>query len=130
MKKIVYACLLVLLAHAIPIYRTIVDCNLLVVAAESRTTDDALPAKVKWEYCALSRAAYTATNRRGTYWISYFKETGVEVVGVEEGAVDQDTAATKVMAKLGEEGGEMVGPGELPVKSGSIGAIYFKRRQR
>lgn len=130
MKKIVSASLLVLLALAVPLYRTITDHNLSVVAAESRTLDDAIPAKAKWEYCAVSRAAYTATNRRGTYWINYFKETGVEVVGVEEGAFDQDTAAAKVIAKLGEEGWEMVGSGELPVKSGSIGAIYFKRRKQ
>lgn len=127
MKKIIYASLLILLALTIPLYRSMV--NRAVVAAEMSHSAVATSATVKWEYCALSRAAYTATNRRGTYWINYFRETGVEVVGVEEVAFEQDTAA-KVIAKLGEEGWEMIGPGELPVKSASVGAIYFKRRKQ
>lgn len=130
MKKIVSVSLLILLALAIPLYRSVLDRSVPVAAAESRTADDATSALAKWEYCAVSRAAYTATNRRGTFWISYFKETGVEVVGVEEGAFDQDSVAARVIAKLGEEGWEMVGRGELPVKSSSIGAIYFKRRKQ
>lgn len=130
MKKVVYASLLILLALIIPLYRAVVDPTVPAVAAETRKPDDGTAGGVKWEYCALSRAAYTATNRRGTYWINYFRETGVEVVGVEEGAFDQDTPAARVIAKLGEEGWEMVGLGELPVKSGSVGAIYFKRRKQ
>src|SRR3712207_837379 len=103
MKKIVSASLLIIFVLTVPLYRTIADHHLPLAAAESRTADDAIPAQTKWEYCAVNRAAFTATNRRGTYWINYFKETGVEVVGVEEGAFDQDTMAAKVIAKPGEE---------------------------
>lgn len=130
MKKIVYASLLILLVFAIPLYRTVADRTVPTVAAETRRPDDGNAAGVKWEYCAVTRAAYTATNRRGKYWINYFKETGVEVVDVEEGAFDQDSVAARVIAKLGEEGWEMVGQGDLPVKSGSVGALYFKRRKQ
>lgn len=130
MNKIVYACLLILLALTIPLYRTVVDRTVPVVAAETRRPGDATANSVKWEYCALTRAAYTAPNRRGRYWINYFKETGVEVMGVEEGAFDQESVVASVIAKLGEEGWEMVGQGDLPVKSSSIGAIYFKRRKQ
>jgi hypothetical protein len=130
MRKIVYAFLLVLLALTIPVYRAVTARTVRVAAAETRRADEATSASVRWEYCAVTRAVYTATNRRGTYWINYFKETGIEVVGVEEGAFDQDSAAARVMAKLGEEGWEMVGQGGLPVKSGGVDAIYFKRRKQ
>lgn len=130
MKKIVYASLLILLALTIPLYRTVVDSTVPAVAAETLRPGEVTAAGVKWEYCAVTRAVYTATNRRGAYWINYFKETGVEVVGVEEGAVDSDSVAARLIAKLGEEGWEMVGQGELPVKSGSVDAIYFKRRKQ
>ena len=82
----------------------------------------------RWEYCALSRSGYTGSSRGGQYWISYFKTGGVEIVEVEEKVSDQQgTQIARAITRLGEEGWEMVGQGELPVSTGRFGAIYFKR---
>ena len=91
-------------------------------ASESRRWDGP-----RWEYCALSKANYTGSSRGGIYWISYFREAGVQVVEVEESASDRN-GMTKAIARLGEEGWEMVGQGSLDVRSGTaVNALYFKR---
>ena len=109
---------------------TLLDRTAPRVAAVAVASDSSVtPGGVRWEYCALSRAAYAATNRRGVYWISYFKDTGVEVVGVEENVLDQDAALAKTIAGLGEEGWELVGQSELLVRTAKVEALYFKRRK-
>jgi hypothetical protein len=80
----------------------------------------------KWEYCSLTRAAYPGSNRGGLYWISYFRDGGVQVVEVEEQATERGGPA-KAIAKLGEEGWEMVGQGPLEIRQGNLNSIYFKR---
>ena len=99
-----------------------------VTTAEARGTDNNdVRSGARWEYCAVSRAAYVATNRGGAYWISYFKESGVEVVGIEENVLDHGVAVARTIARLGDEGWEMVGQSELPVRTGRVEALYFKR---
>lgn len=90
-------------------------------AGESRTV-----AGQRWEYCALTTAAYVGSGRRGIYWISYFRDAGVEVVEVEDAATERNGPA-KIIAKLGEEGWEMVGQGQLEIRQGRLAALYFKR---
>jgi hypothetical protein len=80
----------------------------------------------KWEYCALTKAAYVGSVRGGLYWISYFRDAGVQVVEVEEAATERNGPA-KIIAKLGEEGWEMVGQGQLEIRQGGLAALYFKR---
>lgn len=83
----------------------------------------------KWEYCALSKAAYAAPAARGgLYWISYFQETGLRVVEVQASVTEGNGAAlAKAISKLGEEGWEMVAPGPLEVNQVGTTALYFKR---
>lgn len=82
----------------------------------------------RWEYCAVSKAAYAGPPRAGVYWISYFRETGVQVVEVQASATEGAGAAfAKAVSKLGAEGWEMVAVGPLEVNQGQSGAIYFKR---
>lgn len=82
----------------------------------------------KWEYCALSKAAYAGPPRAGVYWISYFNETGVQVVEVQASATEGGGAAfAKAISRLGAEGWEMVAPGPLDVNQGQSSALYFKR---
>jgi hypothetical protein len=80
----------------------------------------------KWEYCSLTKAAYVASNRGGLYWISYFRDSGVQVVEVEDTALERNGPA-KALARLGEEGWEMVGAGPLDIRQGELKALYFKR---
>jgi len=80
----------------------------------------------KWEYCSLTKAGYPGSSRGGLYWISYFRDGGVQVVEVEEQATERGGPA-KAIAKLGEEGWEMVGQGPLEIRQGGLNAIYFKR---
>ncbi|HKQ53034.1 MAG TPA: hypothetical protein VJT74_11730 [Pyrinomonadaceae bacterium] len=122
MKKALYASLLVILALG----------GLLYAGARKINDDDeaGAPPAERWEYCTVSKAGYTASNRGGTYWISYFRDTGVEIVEVEERASEQQGAAVvKAIARLGSEGWELVGQADLPVKAGRVEALYFKRRK-
>ena len=80
----------------------------------------------KWEYCALTKAAYVGSNRGGLYWISYFRDSGVQVIEVEDAALEKNGPA-KAIAKLGAEGWEMVGQGPLEIRQGGLHALYFKR---
>ena len=80
----------------------------------------------KWEYCALTKAAYVGSSRGGLYWISYFRDAGVEVVEVEDAALERNGPA-RAIAKLGAEGWELVGEGPLEIRAGGVRALYFKR---
>ncbi len=82
-------------------------------------------APLKWEYCSLTRAV-VGPSRGGLYWISYFRDSGVQVVEVEELATER-TGPAKAIAKLGEEGWEMIGQGPLEIRQGGLNALYFKR---
>ncbi len=80
----------------------------------------------KWEYCALTRAAYVGSNRNGRYWISYFSDKGAQVVEMEETALERNGPA-KAIARLADEGWEMVTDGPLDIRQGELRALYFKR---
>lgn len=131
MKKAAYACLLILLTLIGFHYGSALNRAASVTkAASSGEESNETRAGVRWEYCAVSRAGYTGSTRGGTYWVSYFKDTGVEIIEIEEKVSDQQgVAVARAMAKLGEEGWEMVGSSELPVKTGRYEAIYFKRQK-
>ena len=79
-----------------------------------------------WEYCAVTKASYVGSNRGGIYWISYFRDSGVQVIEVEDAALEKNGPA-KAIAKLGAEGWEMVGQGPLEIRQGAPNALYFKR---
>jgi hypothetical protein len=82
----------------------------------------------QWEYCALSKAAYSGPARGGIYWISYFRESGVQVAEVQASVTEGSGAAmAKALSKLGSDGWEMVAPGPLEVNQVSTTALYFKR---
>ena len=126
MKKAVYASLLIVLALGGFLYAGALNRP----AGKGEEGSEVSPPAERWEYCTVSKAGYTASSRGGTYWISYFKDTGVEIVEVEERASEQQGAAVvKAMARLGNEGWEMVGQADLPVKTGRLEALYFKRRK-
>ena len=81
-----------------------------------------------WEYCTVSRSAFVGThNAPGTYWISYFTESGVKVEPFQENATERN-GMTKAIAKLGTQGWELVGGAKLDVRAGEpVDALYFKR---
>lgn len=130
MKKAGYASLLIILALGGFLYGSALNGG--GAAANSGgakgAEESSARAGARWEYATVSRAGYTGSSRGGMYWISYFKESGVEIVEIEERVSEQQgTQLARAIARLGEEGWEMVGQGELPVKTGRFEAIYFKR---
>jgi len=122
MKRILIAVMLIITGIALGVF---VSANLF-----KQTIVQAQPAKVKkWEYCTVSRAKYSGNTKIGVYWISYFKEDGVQVVEIEETATERN-GATKAIAKLGAEGWELVGTGNLDIRQGApVDALYFKRQK-
>ena len=94
----------------------------------------AVPRDSQWEYCAVVKSQAGGTLRL-FYWITYFRGEGVRTETVEAGLGGNSFA--KAVAKLGEEGWEMVGEGPLEVRpdprpapaSGTPNAIFFKRRK-
>jgi hypothetical protein len=86
---------------------------------------------VRWEYCAVVKAQYPG-NPRLVYWIAYFKGDSVKTEDVQTGV--SGNAFAKAVAKLGDEGWEMVGEGPLETvmlqrPGGAPNAIFFKRRK-
>lgn len=79
----------------------------------------------RWEYCVVTKAAYVG-GRAGVYWITYYRDSGVRVVDVEDNATT-NAAAAKAVARLGDEGWEMVGPGPMEVRGTKLDGLYFKR---
>lgn len=98
--------------------------------AEAREGDD--DARLKWEYCAVTKSQFAGSPRGGAYWINYFRVGG----GVDTETVETSmtgNAFAKAVAKLGEQGWDMVGEGPLEIRPGQPGgtptAIFFKRRK-
>jgi hypothetical protein len=84
---------------------------------------------LQWEYCAVVKAQYLGSPQGGIYWIAYFKGEGVRTEDVKVGPTGN--AFAKAVAKLGEEGWDMVGEGPLEIRPGPGGtptAVFFKRR--
>jgi len=90
------------------------------------------PRASEWEYCAVVKAQ-AGDPRRQIYWINYFRGDGVRNEPVEAGLGGNSFA--KAVAKLGDEGWEMVGEGPLEVApvvrpgptAGVPTAVFFKR---
>ena len=85
---------------------------------------------LQWEYCAVVKAQYVGSPQGGIYWIAYFKGEGVRTEDVKVGPTGN--AFAKAVAKLGEDGWDMVGEGPLEVRPGPGGtptAVFFKRRK-
>ena len=96
-------------------------------AAATRAAD---PSDLQWEYCAVVTAQYVGSPQGGIYWIAYFKGEGVRTEDVKVGPTGN--AFAKAVARLGEEGWDMVGEGPLEVRPGPGGtptAVFFKRRK-
>ena len=129
MKKVGYACLLILLLLCGFLYASLLHKAMPAVNASALNQEKAeARAGTRWEYCAVSKAGYTGSTKGGAYWISYFRDNGVEIVEVDEKVSEQQgTSIAKAIAKLGEDGWEMTGSGELPVRTGRFEALYFKR---
>ena len=94
-------------------------------AQRPERTPDRPRGRDRWEYCSLSKAM-VGQGRGGLYWITYFRNGGAEVVEAEEQATER-YGPSKAIAKLGEDGWEMVGEGPLEMRAGGLNAIYFKR---
>ena len=88
------------------------------------------PSDSSWEYCAVVKAQFPGSVRL-IYWIAYFKGDGVRTENVE--AEPNGNAFAKAVAKLGQDGWEMVGEGPLEIRPGATGgaptAMYFKRQK-
>lgn len=85
---------------------------------------------LQWEYCAVVKAQYIGSPQGGIYWIAYFKGEGVRTEDVKAGPTGN--AFAKAVAKLGEDGWDMVGEGPLEIRLGPGGtptAVFFKRRK-
>ena len=83
----------------------------------------------RWEYCVVTKANYGVTNRTGQYWITYFKNSEFKVENVE-GDFTTNAALARAIAKLGDEGWEMVGAGPMEVRNAKLDGLYFKRPKR
>jgi hypothetical protein len=99
-------------------------------AALTRAAVVADASDLQWEYCAVVKAQYAGSPQGGIYWIAYFKGEGVRTEDVKAGPMGN--AFAKAVAKLGEDGWDMVGEGPLEVRLGPGGtqtAMFFKRRK-
>ena len=99
-----------------------------------RPAEARAPRASEWEYCAVVKAQM-GDPRRQIYWINYFRGEGVSTVPVESSLGGNSFA--KAVARLGDEGWEMVGEGPLEVApvvrpgptTNAPTAIFFKRRK-
>jgi hypothetical protein len=99
-------------------------------ASETRAASVPDASDLQWEYCAVVKAQYAGSPQGGIYWIAYFKGEGVRTEDVKAGPTGN--AFAKAVAKLGEDGWDMVGEGPLEIRLGPGGtptALFFKRRK-
>ena len=80
----------------------------------------------RWEYCAVTKANYGPNTRSGQYWITYFKNSEFKVENVE-GDFSTNAALAKAIARLGDEGWELVTVGPMEVRTAKLDAFFFKR---
>jgi hypothetical protein len=103
-------------------------------ALTPRPAEARAPRASEWEYCAVVKSQAGAFGRQ-IYWINYFRGEGAKTESVE--ATLGGNSFAKAVAKLGDEGWEMVGEGPLEVAptvrpgptTGAPTAIFFKRRR-
>ena len=87
--------------------------------------------ELQWEYCALVKSQ--SPSPRLVFWIAYFKGEGVRTESVE--ATLSGNSQAKAIAKLGEDGWEMIGEGPLSTNpdprpgAPTPTALFFKRRK-
>jgi predicted small lipoprotein YifL len=89
----------------------------------------------QYEYCAVVKSQAIPTPRL-FYWIVYFKDEGTAKTETIEASLSGNSQA-KAIAKLGEDGWEMVGEGPLDVRAdprpgaaaSAPTALFFKRRK-
>ena len=99
-------------------------------AAPRAVEPPSLQSDLQWEFCAVVKAQYVGSPQGGVYWIAYFRGDGVRTEDVKAGPTSN--AFAKAVAKLGEDGWDMVGEGPLEIRQGPGGtqtAIFFKRRK-
>lgn len=126
-----------LLTVALALFGTLAGHTLYGALLSPRTAEAhgaAEPRAGDWEYCAVVKSQVPGSMRL-VYWIANFKGEGVKVDSVEGGL--SGNSFGKAVAKLGDEGWEMVGAGPLEVPLdprpgppvGAPTAIFFKRRK-
>lgn len=101
--------------------------------AQARPLDDTgRTAARSWEYCIISNVSEVGENQKppnikftGLAEVCYASDSGCHTFKIE-GTTKADALA-KAMAKLGNEGWEMVGESPFPVSAGDRGALFFKR---
>ena len=82
----------------------------------------------QWEYAAVVKSQTLPTPRL-FYWIAYFKDDGTTKTETVEAGFNGNSQA-KAIAKLGAEGWELVGEGQLDIRPGTNATgLLFKRRK-
>jgi hypothetical protein len=90
--------------------------------------------EAQYEYCAVVKSQAIPTPRL-FFWILYFREDGTKTETIE--ATLGGSSFGKAIAKLGEDGWEMVGEGPLDIRpdprpsapGSAPTALFFKRRK-
>ena len=98
------------------------------------TAEARAPRDSAWEYCAVVKSQALPTPRI-LFWILYFREDGMRTETVEASLGGNSYA--KAIAKLGEDGWEMVGEAPLDIRpdprpgssSSAPTGLFFKRRK-
>ncbi len=108
------------------------------VQAQQVSTESRAVATQKWEYCTVDNSTTTSTDFGKTVSylrICYLRSDGYQCETVQAtvdkdqrigGNLSDNAATAKVVAKLGDEGWQMVGEG-TPFLQGERKALYFKR---
>ena len=112
---------------------TVVILLFVVVGARSLSAQGKSPSQ-KWEYCAITSVGATRTSpQKGTVTISYFSDTGQRRENLE-GTVETGSGLSfadvfaRAIAKLGQDGWELVLAGKCYTDTGpKEGVLYFRR---
>lgn len=130
MRKVNFFLMVALSAGLMAAARPVLEVVSPAHVAEARAAGDESGGS-KWEYCAVTKAQYAASIRGGVFWIVYFRGGGVQTVDVETGP--GGNAQGRAIAKLGEEGWELVGEGVLDARQTGRDAptgLLFKRLKK
>ncbi len=135
MKKNAFAQMIALVVLAVFISAAAMSTRSTAMTQDQKNEEVRKTMSSQWEYAVISNITELGRGHNssdmkfmGIAELCYVRESGCQALNIE--GSDRVTALAKTMARLGNEGWEMVGESPFPFNNGNQGALFFKRPKK